>query len=104
MKNFLILKEFLQDVQIYNTQTLNKTIFFLKNNVNFIMLYNIFIDFIFRRFCQSGFYFDFFFKKLTEIFIRNFFIYGAQFFGEKYLIEVLTRKVFNIHFIFFACF
>ena len=42
---------------------------------------------------QSGFYFDFFLKKLGEIFIKNIFIYAGLFFGEKYLIEVLTKKI-----------
>jgi hypothetical protein len=41
---------------------------------------------------QSGFYIDFLFKKLVEIFIRNIFIYSALFFGEKYIIEHLTKK------------
>ena len=42
---------------------------------------------------QSGFYFDFIIKKLGEVFIRNIFIYAALFFGEKYMIEHLTKKV-----------
>ncbi len=42
---------------------------------------------------QSGFYFDFIFKKLAEVFIRNVFIYSALFFGEKYMIEYLTKKI-----------
>jgi hypothetical protein len=41
---------------------------------------------------QSGFYIDFLFKKSAEIFIRNVFIYSALFFGEKYMIEHLTKK------------
>jgi len=41
---------------------------------------------------QAGFYIDFFFKKIIEVFIRNFFIYTALFFGEKYMIEQLTKK------------
>ena len=41
---------------------------------------------------QSGFYFDFLIKKLTEVFIRTVFIYAALFFGEKYMIEHLTKK------------
>jgi hypothetical protein len=44
---------------------------------------------------QSGFYLDFFFKKISEIFIRNVFVYSSLFFGEKYLIEVLTKKIFE---------
>ena len=53
---------------------------------------NIF-TFRFFRFIQSGLYVDFFLKKLSEIFVRNFFIYTAQFFGEKYMIEYLTKKI-----------
>jgi hypothetical protein len=41
---------------------------------------------------QSGFYIDFFLKKLAEIFIRNIFVFAALFFGEKYMIEHLTKK------------
>lgn len=57
------------------------------------MLYNFFITFKFHRFCQSGCYFDFFYKKFSEVFIRNVFVYAAQFVGEKYMIEVLTKKI-----------
>jgi len=32
-------------------------------------------------------------KKFAEIFIRNVFIYASLFFGEKYMIEHLTKKV-----------
>jgi len=41
---------------------------------------------------QSGFFVDFLFKKIADVFVRNVFIYGAMFFGEKYFIEVLTKK------------
>jgi hypothetical protein len=51
------------------------------------------INFKFFRFVNSGLYFDFFLKKLSEIFVRNFFVYTALFFGEKFFIEVLTKKV-----------
>lgn len=42
---------------------------------------------------QSGFYIDFFLKKFAEVFIRNIFIYSSLFFGEKYMIEYLTKKI-----------
>jgi len=42
---------------------------------------------------QSGFYIDFFLKKSVDVFIRNVFIYASLFFGEKYMIEYLTKKV-----------
>jgi hypothetical protein len=51
------------------------------------------IEFNFFRFIQSGLYLDFFLKKLIEIFVKNIFIYSAQFIGEKYMIEFLTKKV-----------
>jgi hypothetical protein len=60
------------------------------------MLFSYFLTYNFFRFCQSGFYFDFFFKKLSEIFVRNVFIYSAQFFGEKYFIEIFTKKILDI--------
>lgn len=59
------------------------------------MLYSFFFSFDFFRFCQSGCYLDFFFKKCSEVFVRNVFIYSAQFFGEKYMIEVFTKKIFS---------
>jgi len=42
---------------------------------------------------QSGFYVDFILKKFAEIFIRNVFVYASLFFGEKYMIEHLTKKI-----------
>jgi hypothetical protein len=42
---------------------------------------------------QSGFYIDFIFKKLADVFIRNVLIFSALFFGEKYMIEHLTKKL-----------
>lgn len=56
------------------------------------MLKNRLILFKFFKFVQSGFYMDFIFKKLSEIFIRNVFIYSSVFFGEKFMIEYLTKK------------
>lgn len=56
------------------------------------MLKNKLILFKFFRFIQAGFYFDFIFKKLSEIIMRNMFIYSAIFFGEKYMIEFITKK------------
>jgi hypothetical protein len=56
------------------------------------MLKNKLILFTFFRFIQSGFYLDFIFKKLSEMFMRNIFIYSSIFFGEKYMIEFITKK------------
>lgn len=57
------------------------------------MLNNIFITYNFHRFMQSGGYLDFFLKKVSEVFIKNVFIYLSQFFSEKYIIEYLTKKI-----------
>lgn len=43
------------------------------------------------RSIKSGLYIDFFLKKLAESFIRNVLISGAYVFGEKYVIEYLTK-------------
>ena len=42
---------------------------------------------------QSGAYFDYFLKKLSEIFLRNVFVCMSQFFAEKYIIEYLSKKL-----------
>lgn len=52
-----------------------------------VLLYN------FHRFIQSGFYLDFIVKKLSEVFIRNVLIYASIFFGEKFIIEYITKKI-----------
>jgi len=57
------------------------------------VLKNNLIKFKFFRFVQSGFYLDFIIKKISEIFIRNFFIYTSIFFGEKFIIEFFTKKI-----------
>lgn len=57
------------------------------------MLYSFLFKYKFTILIQSGFYVDFFFKKLGEIFIRNFLIYTSNYFGEKYFIEILTKKI-----------
>lgn len=57
------------------------------------MLYNFLFLFKFYVFIQSGCYIDFFLKKLCEVFIRNALIYTSQIFGEKYFIEVVTKKI-----------
>ena len=48
--------------------------------------------FRFFRFIQSGLYIDYILKQFCESFIRNFFIYTPLFFGEKFIIEYLTKK------------
>ena len=56
------------------------------------MLKNFLVKFSFFKFIQTGLLLDFFFKKLAEIFMKNIFIYSFLFFGEKYIIEYLTKK------------
>lgn len=50
------------------------------------------MDFSFFRFSQTGMFIDFIFKQILEYFVRNILIYTALFFGEKYIIEYLTKK------------
>lgn len=52
-----------------------------------------FLSFNFHRYIQSGFYLDFIVKKLAEVFIRNVLIYSSIFFGEKFIIEYITKKI-----------
>ena len=70
------------------------------------MLKNFFLTFSFFKFLQSGMYLDFFIKKLIEVFVINFFSVTSLFFGEKFLIEYLTKKfldtlIFNLNLNFF---
>jgi hypothetical protein len=44
---------------------------------------------------QSGLYLDFIAKKLAEIFVKNILVFGATFFGEKFVVEFLSRKLFD---------
>ena len=57
------------------------------------MLYSYLFKYRFIIFIQSGLYIDFFIKKLGEVFVKNFLVYTSNYFGEKYFIEVLTRKI-----------
>jgi len=57
------------------------------------MLYSYLFKYRFIIFIQSGLYFDFFIKKLGEVFVKNFMVYTSNYFGEKYFIEVLTKKI-----------
>lgn len=45
------------------------------------------------KFIQTGLYLDFIIKKLIEIFVKNIYIYTSQYFGEKYFIEYITKKI-----------
>jgi hypothetical protein len=56
------------------------------------VLFNPLFNFKFLNFFKSGFYIDFFLKKIAEIFVKNIFIYSSFFFAEKFLIEFLTKK------------
>ncbi len=54
------------------------------------------------RSIKSGLYIDFFLKKLAESFIRNVLISGAYVFGEKYIIEYLTKLMGDRVILFFS--
>lgn len=41
---------------------------------------------------QSGMYLDYIAKKLGEMFTRNVFIYSSLFFGEKFIVEFISKK------------
>jgi hypothetical protein len=64
------------------------------------VLFNYLFNQRFILLIQSGFYIDFFLKKICEVFIKNIFIYSSQFFGEKYIIEVLTKKIIDKYILF----
>lgn len=49
----------------------------------------------FITFVQSGMYLDYIIKKLSEIFVKNVLIFGSSFFGEKFLVEFISRKTFD---------
>jgi hypothetical protein len=57
------------------------------------MLYSYIFKYNFTMLLQSGLYIDFFIKKLGEVFVKNFLVYTSNYFGEKYFIEVLTKKL-----------
>lgn len=58
------------------------------------MLSAIWFKYAFHISAQSGFYVDYLYKRISEIFVRICFIYMSQFFGEKFMIEVWTKKFF----------
>jgi len=53
------------------------------------------------RFFQSGMYFDFVYKKMAMSLVFNVLIYTSQFFGEKFLIEFITKKCLSSSIFFF---
>ena len=56
------------------------------------MLFNPFLQYKFLNFFKGGLYFDYYIKKIVEIFVKNILIFSSIFFGEKFLIEFLTKK------------
>lgn len=57
------------------------------------MLFNHLLTQKLINFFQSSFYYDYIIKKISEVFVKNIFIYSSLFFGEKYMIEFLTKKI-----------
>lgn len=41
---------------------------------------------------QSGMYVDYIIKKINEMLVRNVLIYSSVFFGEKFIIEFISKK------------
>jgi len=66
------------------------------------MLHMYILSNAFYYFGQCGVYLDFIIKKLAEKFIRNLLIVGAQIFSEKYIIEFLTKTIFENFFSFLS--
>lgn len=60
------------------------------------MLSAIWLNFNFHISAQSGFYLDYLYKRIAEIFVRLIFVYMSQFVGEKFMIEVWTKKFFFV--------
>jgi hypothetical protein len=56
------------------------------------MLYLFTLSRRFINFMQSGCYVDYIIKKITETLVKNVFIYAALFFGEKFVIEFISKK------------
>lgn len=50
---------------------------------------------------KSGFYIDYTIKKFAEIFLKNILVFTFLFFGEKFMIELLSKRVYS--FFFFFC-
>lgn len=57
------------------------------------MLNSNIISFFWKKSIKSGFYVDFIAKQLLHGFLTNIVIFGALFFGEKVILEYLTRTV-----------
>lgn len=55
----------------------------------------------FIRFVQGGLFLDFFLKKVGTIVVRCWLVYSCFFFGEKYIIEHITKKSVESFFWFF---
>ena len=55
------------------------------------MLHSFILKKNFIRAVKSGFYMDFFYKKTCEVFVRNALICASYIFGEKYMVEFLTK-------------
>ena len=69
-------------------------------NKNFLLNF-FFINIFDTNFFKSGFYLDYIIKKITEIFLKNFLIKSSLFFGEKFIIEFLTKKSIDNSILFF---
>jgi hypothetical protein len=66
------------------------------------MLKNFIFNFKFFRYIQSNLFVDYILKKIIEIFVKNILIYTSLFFGEKFIIEYLTKKIFSYYIVFIS--
>ena len=57
------------------------------------MLKFIFFKNSFFKAVQNNLFLDYLIKKISEILVKNLYIYTAIFFGEKYVIEHFTKKI-----------
>ena len=56
------------------------------------MIYLFAITHEFISFMQSGMYLDYIVKKLGEILVKNLLCSTSIFFGEKFIVEFLSKK------------
>lgn len=59
------------------------------------MLDYFFLKQRYTNFIKNNFYFDYYVKFLTKVFVYNVFIQLSFFFAEKFIIEYFTRYSFN---------
>ena len=59
------------------------------------MLTIFFLEMEMYNFIQCGLYLDYILKKVSELFTNNILVYTGIFFCEKFLVEFITKKIFD---------